>query len=413
MNALPRRCFVISPIGEPGSDTRKHADTVFQGIVAPALEMLRQEGIEVQAVRSDHLKEPGKVSHQMFREIFTADLCIAVLTFSNPNVFYELAVAQSAFRPVVALLRQGDILPFDVTDLRMVSYDLLDPERLLGRTDADELAQNLRTMLGRGWSPPDIFGTDAPAPWALVRDPSALQKLIETSRPKPLPPGKAAVYALPGAPERQIEVLTGDVRHVHDIDVVVSSENTDLQLARYYDPSMSATLRYLDAQRDAGGRVVRDALDEELKRWIGAQGLTPPVMPGTVVPLPTHGLGTRGVRYVFLAAAVRGDGVGAGYSSIPAGELENCVRDCYRLFAERAAADGLESILFPVLGAGTARMDPRAAVDQLLPVIIESMIRFPECKRTCVLAWVESHRAALLQGAAALGLTPATPAEDR
>src|SRR4051794_420212 len=113
------RCFVISPIGADGSPTRRHADQVFTYIIEPATEQLG-----IAAVRSDHMAEPGRISDQMFREILHADLCIAVLTFFNPNVFYELAVAQCASRPVVVLLLKGETPPFDLQDLRLLRYDL-------------------------------------------------------------------------------------------------------------------------------------------------------------------------------------------------------------------------------------------------------------------------------------------------
>jgi hypothetical protein len=219
-----KRCFIISPIGPPNSEIRKHTDAVFSGIILPAVQELKADGIHIGAFRSDHLQEPGKVSDQMFREIFQDDLCIAILTFFNPNVFYELAVAQCAYRPLVALLQEGETLPFDMTDLRTVPYDLKDTQRLIDKRDAKELAGHLRTMLREGWKPPDPFGAMAPASWATVHDPQALQKVIETSRPKPITPGVDGVYGLPEDPGRQIIIRTGDVRYVNNIDVVVSSE---------------------------------------------------------------------------------------------------------------------------------------------------------------------------------------------
>jgi hypothetical protein len=114
-----KRCFVISPIGDEGSEVREHANDVFDFIIVPAMKEL---GIE--AYRSDHSHEVGKISDQMFRSILHDDLCVAVLTFHNPNVYYELAVAQSAARPVVILVQKGTALPFDVKDMRTVHYDL-------------------------------------------------------------------------------------------------------------------------------------------------------------------------------------------------------------------------------------------------------------------------------------------------
>jgi hypothetical protein len=95
------KCFVISPIGEPRSSVRAHADEVFKWLIEPAL---AEFGIE--AIRSDHMKEPGRISTQMYKAIFEYELCVAILTYSSPNVYYELAVAQSASKPVIVLIEQ-------------------------------------------------------------------------------------------------------------------------------------------------------------------------------------------------------------------------------------------------------------------------------------------------------------------
>src|SRR4051794_21742305 len=108
-----RRCFVISPIGAEGSAVRQHADDVFDYIIKPAV---AECGLV--AHRSDHLLEPGRISDQMFKEIVTGDCCIALLTFHNPNVFYELAVAPAAGTPVVTLIEKGEAVPFDIHDWR-------------------------------------------------------------------------------------------------------------------------------------------------------------------------------------------------------------------------------------------------------------------------------------------------------
>jgi hypothetical protein len=114
-----KRCFVISPIGSEGSEIREHADEVFDFIIRPAL-----LACNIEPIRSDHITEPGKISESMFSEIQKDDLCVAVLTGFNPNVFYELAIAQASCRPVIILLEKGNDLPFDIHDLRCVYYDL-------------------------------------------------------------------------------------------------------------------------------------------------------------------------------------------------------------------------------------------------------------------------------------------------
>jgi hypothetical protein len=146
-----KKCFVISPIGDEGSEVREHADTVFEFIIKPAMKRL-----DVDTVRADQLLEPGKITDQMFREIFSSDLCIAILTGHNPNVFYELALAQAARRPVIVLIDKRDVIPFDVRDLRCVVYDLK-PMNLFNNTYVNQLYAHLDSIKQRNWSMPSPF----------------------------------------------------------------------------------------------------------------------------------------------------------------------------------------------------------------------------------------------------------------
>ena len=145
------RCFVISPIGPEGSEIRRHADEVFDFIVKPAM---AECGIE--ALRSDHILEPGKVTDQMFRELMS-DLCVAIVTGHNPNVYYELAIAQAAARPVIVLVEKGTELPFDVQHLRSVEYDL----SLRAVMEGDyvrRIVEHVRALERRNWAVDPPFG---------------------------------------------------------------------------------------------------------------------------------------------------------------------------------------------------------------------------------------------------------------
>ena len=142
---MSKRCFVIAPIGLPDSEIREHSDAVFRFIIEPAM---RECGIE--AFRSDHLKEPGRITEQMFREILEDDLCIGVMTGHNPNVFYEVAVAQSAGRPVILLCEQGEVMPFDFHDQRFVEYSMK-PAPLVDGVYAREVVAHIRSLESSGW----------------------------------------------------------------------------------------------------------------------------------------------------------------------------------------------------------------------------------------------------------------------
>lgn len=149
---MGRRCFVISPIGLEGSEVREHADDVYEFIIKPAMD---ECGVE--AFRSDHLRAPGRISEQMFARILEDDFCIAVLTGSNPNCFYELAIAQAAGRPVIILQAKGETLPFDVQDLRCVYYDFK-PRAIQEQVYVQELVAQIRSLEASGWTATSVIG---------------------------------------------------------------------------------------------------------------------------------------------------------------------------------------------------------------------------------------------------------------
>lgn len=141
----PRRCFVISPIGEPRSVEREHADDVYKNIIKPALAKF---GVEPK--RAEEIAEPGRISHQMFRAILETDFCVAVLTDHNPNVFYEVAIAQAVAKPVLFIGADDEAMPFDVKDLRSIRY-----ERAASRDNAACVAQLVKSVAAleaRGWT---------------------------------------------------------------------------------------------------------------------------------------------------------------------------------------------------------------------------------------------------------------------
>lgn len=112
-------CFVISPIGEVDSDTRKRSDQVLKHIIIAAVEPL---GYEV--IRADKISEPGIITHQILQHIVDSPLVIADLTERNPNVFYELALRHAIRKPLVQLIKNGELIPFDVAATRIIKFDL-------------------------------------------------------------------------------------------------------------------------------------------------------------------------------------------------------------------------------------------------------------------------------------------------
>lgn len=112
-------CFVISPIGEEGSDVRERSDQVLKHIIASSVEQL---GYTI--IRADKISEPGIITTQIIEHIVDAELVVADLTDKNPNVFYELAIRHAIRKPLVQLIKKGEVIPFDVAATRIIQFDL-------------------------------------------------------------------------------------------------------------------------------------------------------------------------------------------------------------------------------------------------------------------------------------------------
>jgi len=109
-------CFVMMPFGE-------WFDRYYQEIYVPGI---KEAGFE--PVRADELFTTGSVVEQIWEQIEKAKLLLADLSGKNPNVFYELGLAHAARKPVVFTAAQVEDVPFDLRHLRVIIYDVREPE---------------------------------------------------------------------------------------------------------------------------------------------------------------------------------------------------------------------------------------------------------------------------------------------
>lgn len=111
-------CFVIAPIGESDSETRKRSDQVLKHIITPAV-----HDCGYNPIRADQISEPGIITSQVIQHIVEDPLVIADLTGRNPNVFYELAIRHALKKPLVQIIKKGEQIPFDVAGTRTIHVD--------------------------------------------------------------------------------------------------------------------------------------------------------------------------------------------------------------------------------------------------------------------------------------------------
>jgi hypothetical protein len=137
-------CFYIAPIGDAGSDARKHSDLFLGSIIEPALEPFK-----LKVIRADAIDKPGIITRQIIEYIMRSRLVIADLSFHNPNVYYELALRHAVKLPIVQLIRASDRIPFDVNQMRTIQIDTTDIYSLVPRIDLyrAEIANQVRRAL--------------------------------------------------------------------------------------------------------------------------------------------------------------------------------------------------------------------------------------------------------------------------
>lgn len=114
-------CFVVSPIGEEGSEIRINADKLFKHIIKPVC-----EACNFNPIRVDQLNDSNSISQTIIEHLDSDDLVIADITGHNPNVFYEMGYRTKTKKPMIHLKRKDEKLPFDVNTIRTFDYDLTD-----------------------------------------------------------------------------------------------------------------------------------------------------------------------------------------------------------------------------------------------------------------------------------------------
>lgn len=112
-------CFIVTAIGESGTETRDRADEVFSYLIGPVCEELGYK-----PVRVDQVDAVDNINESIINYLKTAPMVVADMTGHNPNAFYELGFRQALELPLVPIIQIGNKLPFDVISQRTVFYNL-------------------------------------------------------------------------------------------------------------------------------------------------------------------------------------------------------------------------------------------------------------------------------------------------
>ena len=160
-------CFVIGPIGDPATETRRHADWLLKGIIHPVFENHFQE---FRVERSDQISAPGSISSQIINRLHTAELVIADMSRENANAFYEMGIRHMKRLPTIHMYSEGQKIPFDVQPYRAIPFKYMEPD------DLDAARASLKSAVEEVIKPD--FVVDNP-----VTQARGVEKLKETATP--------------------------------------------------------------------------------------------------------------------------------------------------------------------------------------------------------------------------------------
>lgn len=147
-------CFIITPIGDHDSVERRHADVILKSVIEPVM-----KEFDLAPRRADQIDRSGIITQQIFECIANAKLCVADLSFSNPNAFYELGIRHMCKLPTIQLIRRGDKIPFDVSQGRTIRIDMTDVYTVVESIESAK--RELREHVKHAVSP-DFKGDDNP-----------------------------------------------------------------------------------------------------------------------------------------------------------------------------------------------------------------------------------------------------------
>lgn len=151
---------MASAFGSDTEDQRRHKQ-VLRHLIRKVL------GSRFEVIRADEIDEEGLITHQIIEHLLEDDLVVADLTGLNPNVLYEVAVRHAVQKPIVHLITAGEEIPFDIANMRAVSYALDDPDLL--EAAQEELDRKVKAIEAADW-------VAAPNPISAAKNVSLLQE---------------------------------------------------------------------------------------------------------------------------------------------------------------------------------------------------------------------------------------------
>ncbi len=149
-----KKCFVITPMGHPKDTPERFRmyNLVMNKLIDPAIALANRKlgaGHEHAALhaRDKLVDASGRIDSAIIRAIMEDDVLIGVLFEDNPNVFYELGIAEMLGRPIIFVKEDNYPKPFDLSTYWHIIFRREDLESGNPVAAVEELCKAVLDML--------------------------------------------------------------------------------------------------------------------------------------------------------------------------------------------------------------------------------------------------------------------------
>ena len=134
-----KKCFVIMPVSKTKSCSTRQWTTIFNEMIKPAV-----LGSRLGFTCERSKPRTGNLIKDILNELNGADVVIADLTDTNPNVFYELGVRHTLRNRTILIAQDMKCVPSDLKSYWVIIYK----KGLVGLQDfKDKMKDTLREMM--------------------------------------------------------------------------------------------------------------------------------------------------------------------------------------------------------------------------------------------------------------------------
>ncbi|WP_340481172.1 hypothetical protein [Vibrio anguillarum] len=158
----------------------------------------------------------------------------------------------------------------------------------------------------------------------------------------------------------------GSVENISDIDVVVTSENTNLDLGSISGTSVSGRIRKMAASFDEKNTLVRDNLNDFITAWKKEHGLGP-FTKGRCIISPPFNADQHGIKSIVHAIAIEKN------AGKPANIDFSAIKTIVKYSINHTLNSNYNSVFIPVFGLGSGQVEQEDAINYTVDAIKASL----------------------------------------